>query len=163
MFSFFLFSAGFGERFLIYSPNFKVCARAITSIYHSQDCTFQDLRDQWLWAPGKLLMNVKTSRCLEARKTRTDNYLSMSMQQCNSSNIGQTWRCNSRLFLGVSFPNGTLNITHATRYWAGDPALKARDIKHQVSKGNIWTVFPTENQSVCSTIYREGNYLKTML
>ena len=154
---FFVFAAGFGERFLIHNHIFKLCARADGSIRHTKDCNFNDLRQEWLWTPGNLLMNAQTSMCLQAKKTTVANFLSMMVTQCNSPDLGQKWRCDdSRQLWGTSLDS--LNITHAVRYYYQDKYLKARSVKYLVSVGNNWTVFPSNNRSVCSASHNEGNW-----
>ena len=137
------------------------CARASTTgiIQHTEDCNFNDLRNVWLWTPGNLLMNAETSTCIQTNNKK-GRYLDMSLTECSSSDLRQKWRCEERRLLwGVSFDSP--NITHAARYYKTDTekAIKARSVKVKVSKANTWTVFPTNNKSVCSARSREGNKL----
>ena len=149
-------AAGFGERFKIQTPEFKQCAIADKTI-HTIDCAFNDLRQVWLWTPGNLLMNAKTSTCLQTLNTK-DDYIPMTLKQCDSSDLRQKWRCTcDEWFLwGVSFTSPT--ITHAVRYYNRARNLLVRNVKIKVSKGNVWTVFPTANQSVCSASHTEGSF-----
>ncbi|CAB4001084.1 Hypothetical predicted protein, partial [Paramuricea clavata] len=147
---------GFGEKFLIHNPIFKLCMRADGSIRHTKYCTFNDPRQVWLWTPGNLLMNAQTSTCLQAKKTTKANFLSMTVTQCNSPDLGQKWRCDdSRQLWGTSLDS--INITHAVRYYNNDKYLKARSVKYLVSPGNNWTVFPSNNRSVCSASHNEDS------
>ena len=156
---FFLFAAGFGEKFLIHNPTVEQCARANINklnIIPTKACTFNHPRQVWVWTPGNLLMNVQTSTCLQTKKTQMNRYLPMTVTQCNSSDLGQKWRCDeSRLLWGTSFDSP--NITHAVRYHDENTPLNARSVNILVSSGNTWTVFPTNNQSVCSASHNEGN------
>ncbi|CAB4035389.1 Hypothetical predicted protein, partial [Paramuricea clavata] len=149
-------AAGFGEKFLSHNPIYKLCARADIDgrIRHTKYCTFNnDPRQVWVWTPGNLLINAQTSTCLQARKTKSAFILSMTVTRCNSTDLGQKWRCNdSRLLWGTSLDSP--NITHAVRYYAQDNYLKARSVR-QVSRGNTWTVFPSNNRSVCSASHNE--------
>ncbi len=157
MCSLFLFLAGFGERILIYNPVYKLCARAARAVHHNKSCTFNDLRQVWLWTPGNLLMNTETSTCLQTRETGS-NYLPMTVTGCNSSDLGQKWRCDEReLLLGVSFHSPY--VTHIVRYYHKDEDLKARSVtRAKPTGGNFWTIFPTNNQSICSARnHNEGN------
>ena len=160
---FFLFAAGVGQTFLIHNPTVEQCAQADINklnIIPTKDCTFNDPHQVWVWTPGNLLMNVHTSTCLQTKETQTNRYLPMTVTQCNSSDLGQKWRCDeSRLLWGISFDSP--NITHAVRY-NGNKALKARSVKILVSSGNTWTVFPTNNQSVCSASHNEGNKIQSV-
>ena len=104
-------------------------------------------------------MNAETSTCIQTNNKKGP-YLDMSLTQCSSSGLRQKWRCEERRLLwGVSFDSP--NITHAARYYKTDTekAIKARSVKVKVSKANTWTVFPTNNKSVCSARPREGNKL----
>ena len=153
--SLYFFVAGFSERIHIYTPIFKRCALPDTgeSIrIRTMDCTQNDLRQKWLWAPGNLLINAETSTCLQTTKTNIE-YIPMTLKQCDSSDLRQKWRCEGLLW-GVSF--NSPNITHAVRYKDRVSTLKARSVKRDVNRGNIWSVFPTENRSVCSASQDEG-------
>ena len=146
-------------RFLIYNSIFKPCAQANTTrIQHTRDCNFNDLRRVWQWTPGNLLMNVETSTCLQTEE-ESGKFLPFNLRQCNSSKLGQKWRCEKNgnfILWGISFDSP--KITHAVRYSGGSPNLALRTVK-TVGRGNTWTVFPTNNESVCSAIYKEGNNL----
>jgi hypothetical protein len=154
---FFLFAAGFGEKFLIHNPTVEQCAQADKlNIIPTKDCTFNDPHQVWVWTPGNLLMSVHTSTCLQTKETQTNRYLPMTVTQCSSSDLGQKWRCDeSRLLWGISFDSP--NITHAVRYHDENTPLNARSVNILVSLGNTWTVFPTNDQSVCSASHNEGN------
>ena len=157
---FFFFLAGFGEKILIYNPVYKLCARGAGAVHHNKSCTFNDLRQVWLWTPGNLLMNVETSTCLQTRKTKSNDYLPMTVTGCNSSDLGQKWQCDEReeyQLLGISFDSP--DITHIVRYYNMDPNLKAKSVRiGKLSAGNTWTIFPTNNQSICSARnHNEGN------
>ena len=137
------------------------CVRASTTgiIQHTEDCKFNDLRNVWLWTPGNLLMNAETSTCIQT-DNKKGKFLPMSLTQCSSSDLQKKWRCEERRLLwGVSFDS--FNITHAARYYKKDKkkAIIARSVKDKVNKANTWTVFPTNNRSVCSARDNEGNKL----
>lgn len=156
----FLFAAGFSKKFLIHNPISSKCALASDASIQPMDCTSDNLRQVWLWTPGNLLMNAQTSTCLET-KTRNGNYLPMTTTRCDSSELQQKWRCKEKHsvhLLGLSFSNNP-NITHAIRYLRSRPTLLARSVKILVNGGNSWTIFPTNNQSVCSARDKEGNLL----
>ena len=104
-------------------------------------------------------MNAETSTCIQTNNKK-GSYLDMSLTQCSSSDLQQKWRCEERRLLwGVSFDSP--NITHAARYYKDDKkkAIKARNLTVKVNKANTWTVFPTNNKSVCSARDNEGNKL----
>ncbi|XP_028417711.1 uncharacterized protein LOC114542168 [Dendronephthya gigantea] len=151
-------AAGFSKKFLIYNPTPSKCALlASNNGIRPMDCDSNNLRQVWLWTPGNLLMNAQTSTCLGTRK-RSGNYLPMTTTQCNSLKLEQEWLCEARQsvhLLGLSFSNYP-NITHAVRYLRSMPNLLAKSIMEIAIRGNSWTIFPTNNQSVCSARNKEG-------
>ena len=103
-------------------------------------------------------MNTETSTCLQTKNTGKDYLPPMTVTKCNSSDLGQKWQCDEReLLLGISFDSS--DITHIVRYYHSDPNLKARSVRRgKPTAGNIWTIFPTDNQSICSARnHNEGN------
>ena len=102
-------------------------------------------------------MNVGTSRCLQITNTGGD-YLPLSMKPCSSSDLRQKWRCEERTLLwGIAFDSP--NTTHAVRYDENEHRLVARSVAVKVNDENTWTIFPTNNKSVCSARDNKGNKL----
>ena len=79
----------------------------------------------------------------------------MSLTRCDSKDVRQKWQCEyyeKYILWGVSID--LPNMTHAVRYHRNRP-LSARHL-NIVNDGNTWTLYPTNNRSVCSNMQNEG-------
>jgi hypothetical protein len=119
-------------------------------------CNSNDIRQVWFWTPGNLVMNAETSTCLQTSNANAaQDYIPLTLNQCDSSDLRQKWLCDKRLLWGVSFDSS--NITHAVRYYRPGRTLLVRSEKKKAKQETkIWTVFPTTNQTVCSASHTEG-------
>ena len=138
------------DIFILNMNNFvynKICITALSSSFLFQSkkcmipkngylegrtCNVNNSNQRWIWTPNNQLMHVDTLKCLQQGKRLVKSqYWFLGLQECNSNETKQFWKCQGQTFSLKNYD--TINLYIINRAWG--TTLKIKQALSRYSSG----------------------------
>ena len=110
----------------------KRCMIPYNGYLAGRTCNVNNSNQRWIWTPNNQLMHVDTLKCLQQGKRLVKSqYWFLGLQECNSNETKQFWKCQGQTF---SLKNDdTINLYIINRAWG--TTLKIKQALSRYSSG----------------------------